>query len=92
MGFDPDEEAGKRALESDALAAAAGAAFDAGEGQEPVPTGDDDAKALATRINAAAQLIRSGFDPGDALRAVGLDPIKHLGLLPVTVQSDSPAG
>lgn len=37
-------------------------------------------------VNAAATLIRSGFDPVEALVAVGLDPIKHLGLLPVTVQ------
>lgn len=37
-------------------------------------------------VNAAAVLIRSGFDPKDALREVGLDPVIHLGLLPVTVQ------
>lgn len=37
-------------------------------------------------ISAASTLIRSGFDPMAALAAVGLDPIEHLGLLPVTVQ------
>ncbi|KYK00834.1 MULTISPECIES: phage portal protein [unclassified Micrococcus] len=37
-------------------------------------------------VDAAAVLIRSGFDPEAALVAVGLDPIEHLGLLPVTVQ------
>lgn len=37
-------------------------------------------------VNAVGILVRSGFDPQDALRAAGLDPIKHLGLLPVTVQ------
>lgn len=47
-----------------------------------VPTGDD----LKQRVEAAAALIRSGFDPAGALEAVGLDPILHLGLLPVTVQ------
>lgn len=36
--------------------------------------------------NAAAVLIRSGYDPADTLVSLGLDPIKHLGLLPVTVQ------
>jgi HK97 family phage portal protein len=37
-------------------------------------------------VAAAASLIRSGFAPEASLTAVGLDPIKHLGLLPVTVQ------
>jgi hypothetical protein len=41
---------------------------------------------LAKLISAAAALIRSGFAPEAALAAVGLDPIEHLGLLPVTVQ------
>ena len=41
---------------------------------------------LAALINAAATLIRSGFDPKGSLVAVGLDPVDHLGLLPVTVQ------
>lgn len=51
-------------------------------------------QALATRsaedtaklVAAAAALIRSGFDPEASLLAVGLDPVTHLGLLPVTVQ------
>ncbi|MFF2631966.1 phage portal protein [Microbacterium sp. NPDC058021] len=37
-------------------------------------------------VNAVTALIRAGFDPSEALAAVGLDPIKHLGLLPVTIQ------
>lgn len=41
---------------------------------------------LLRLVNAAAALIRSGFQPEAALAAVGLDPIEHLGLLPVTVQ------
>ena len=36
--------------------------------------------------NAVGALIRSGYDPAEAAKAVGLPPIKHLGLLPVTVQ------
>lgn len=41
---------------------------------------------VAKLVTAASALIRSGFDPEAALAAVGLDPIDHLGLLPVTVQ------
>lgn len=36
--------------------------------------------------NAVSALIRSGYDPSSALTAFGLPDIKHLGLLPVTVQ------
>jgi len=54
----------------------------AGGGASAALTGDD----LKQRVDAAAALIRSGFDPAGALEAVGLDPITHLGLLPVTVQ------
>ncbi len=55
-----------------------------GEGQVTVskPSPED----VAAMVTAAGTLIRSGFDPQDALKAVGLDPIEHLGLLPVTVQ------
>ncbi|MBH5300886.1 hypothetical protein [Corynebacterium silvaticum] len=41
---------------------------------------------LQKLTSAAGTLIRSGFDPAAALEAVGLDPIKHTGLLPVTVK------
>lgn len=44
------------------------------------------AEELTARVNAAAGLIRSGFEPASALIACGLDPVVHLGLLPVTVQ------
>lgn len=51
------------------------------------------AQDVAILVGAAATLIRSGFDPEGALVAVGLDPIKHLGLLPITVQKPAlPAG
>lgn len=46
-----------------------------------------DPEELLKRANAAGTLIRSGFEPDDALRTVGLDPIEHTGLLPVTVQT-----
>lgn len=38
--------------------------------------------------NAVGSLVRSGFDPIDTLRALGLPPIEHLGLLPVTLQDE----
>jgi HK97 family phage portal protein len=41
---------------------------------------------LTARVDAAAGLIRSGFEPASALIACGLDPVVHLGLLPITVQ------
>lgn len=50
------------------------------------PSPADVAGDLLKQVNAAAALIRSGFAPDKALEAVGLDPIEHLGLLPVTVQ------
>lgn len=53
-----------------------------GGSAEVVLTADE----IESRVNAAATLIRSGFSPAGALEAVGLDPIEHLGLLPVTVQ------
>lgn len=43
---------------------------------------------LGERVNAAGQLIRSGFSPQAALEATGLDPIEHLGLLPVTLRTE----
>jgi hypothetical protein len=47
---------------------------------------------LAKLIAAANGLIRSGFLPEPALAAVGLDPIAHSGLLPVTVRDDEKSG
>lgn len=63
--------------------------------QDPEASGGDDEasdsglddEAIAMRINSAATLIRSGFVPAAALEAVGLDPIDHFDLLPVTLQS-----
>lgn len=40
------------------------------------------------RYEELATLIRAGYDPVESLAAVGLPPIKHLGLPPVTVQPD----
>jgi HK97 family phage portal protein len=39
-------------------------------------------------IDAVGTLIRSGFDPAAILAALGLPPMGHLGLLPVTLQKE----
>jgi HK97 family phage portal protein len=43
------------------------------------------------RIADLGTLIRAGFDPESSAAAVGLSPIKHLGLVPVTVQGENVA-
>jgi hypothetical protein len=49
--------------------------------------GDVAADGLSGELaNAIGILVRSGYDPEAVVRAAGLDPIKHLGLLPVTLQ------
>lgn len=58
----------------------------AGGGALGMLAGVDAAKDLQARVSSATALIRNGFDPAASLLAVGLDPIQHLGLLPVTVQ------
>jgi phage gp29-like protein len=50
--------------------------------EAPTPTADE----VQTKVLTAGTLIRSGFTPAAALELVGLDPIEHTGLLPVTVQ------
>jgi HK97 family phage portal protein len=46
------------------------------------------AEEIQRLITAATALIRAGFDPQASLAAVGLDPIEHVGLLPVTLRED----
>ena len=41
---------------------------------------------MTEQVNAATGLVRAGYDPAASLVAVGLDPIRHLGLLPITVK------
>lgn len=43
------------------------------------------------RVTAVGVDIRAGFDPEGSRRAAGLPPVKHTGLLPVTVQSEEKA-
>lgn len=49
--------------------------------QQMVPISDASYAALGA-------LVRAGFDPEDAMAKLKLEPIKHLGLVPVTVQAD----
>jgi hypothetical protein len=61
---------------------------------EATTRGGADATALAAdpaeeqlkRANFAGTMIRSGFDPTESLKAAGVPEVKHLGLLPVTLQ------
>lgn len=39
-------------------------------------------------VEAVGVLVRSGFDPAAILSALGLPPMEHLGLLPITLQSE----
>jgi HK97 family phage portal protein len=39
-------------------------------------------------VEAVGSLIRAGFDPGSILAALGLPPMRHLGLLPITLQKE----
>jgi hypothetical protein len=57
------------------------------DGEQPAERAELDDAVVAVKVNSAAALIRSGFIPEAALSAVGLDPIDHFGLLPVTLQS-----
>ena len=54
--------------------------------EDDTPMEGDKADDLAKKATAAGVLIRAGFDPEAAMATAGLDPIKHSGLLPVTLQ------
>lgn len=46
---------------------------------------------LRDQVAAVESLIRAGFEPAAALNAVGMAPITHTGLRPVTVAPEEPA-
>jgi HK97 family phage portal protein len=50
----------------------------------PAPEEKPDSLSLTDKIESLGQLIRAGFDPAAAAKALGLPAIKHLGTLPVT--------
>jgi HK97 family phage portal protein len=45
---------------------------------------------MGEKVRAATELVRAGYEPAAALAAIGLPPIPHLGLAPVTVQPEEP--
>lgn len=47
-------------------------------------------EAAKMAVESLAALIRAGFEPADAATALGLPPIKHTGLVPVTVKEPDP--
>lgn len=59
-----------------------------------VPVGDDDdgdevdERIDPALVNAVGVLIRSGYAPDAVLEALGLPPMEHLGLLPITLQAE----
>jgi HK97 family phage portal protein len=55
---------------------------------ENLPAPQEQLAPLPSRIESVGQLVRAGFDPEDAAKALGLPPMKHLGVLPVTVQPE----
>lgn len=44
------------------------------------------------KVESAGQLVRAGYAPDDAAASVGLPPMEHIGLPPVTVQTPRDAG
>lgn len=58
-------------------------------GLEDVDWGDQRVASLREAVESVGALVRAGFDPTAALAAVGLDPITHTGLVPVTVQGEN---
>ena len=53
-------------------------------GRPPVDWPED----LSEKVKQAAELIKAGFHPADVLSKLGLPPIRHTGLPPVTVQKE----
>lgn len=53
--------------------------------KENLPAPQERLAPLPSRIESAGQLIRAGFDAQDVAKALGLPPMKHLPVIPVTV-------
>jgi hypothetical protein len=52
-------------------------------------TSSPDEMTFAERVDALGSYVRAGFDPDEAAAVLGLPPVKHLGLIPVTVQASN---
>lgn len=59
---------------------------DPGTTRVEAAAGVDPADEKVKQANFVGTMIRSGFDPEESLNAAGLEAVKHLGLLPVTLQ------
>lgn len=55
---------------------------------KPASAYDANGMTLLDKVNAASVLVKAGYDPAAAAAAVGLPPIAHTGLVPVTVTVD----
>lgn len=42
---------------------------------------------MSAAANALGALVRSGYDPTDACRALNITPIKHMGFIPITLKT-----
>jgi hypothetical protein len=42
---------------------------------------------MTAAANALGSLVRSGYDPTDACRALNIAPIKHMGFIPITLKT-----
>lgn len=49
---------------------------------------DENGMTMADRVVAAGVLVRAGYEPGGVNEALGMPPISHTGLVPVTIQLD----
>ncbi|GEL19351.1 phage portal protein [Pseudonocardia asaccharolytica] len=86
IGWSPQRVQQLRAeLAADALRAG----FATPQAEPQTEASGSSADDIAKRVTAAGALIRAGFAPEASLRALGLDPIEHTGLVPVTVRSDA---
>lgn len=47
-----------------------------------------DGLSLAQRVTAVAELVKAGYEPAAAAAEVGLSPIAHTGLVPITVKPE----
>ncbi|MET0646983.1 MAG: phage portal protein [Pyrinomonadaceae bacterium] len=92
LGYNPEDEREQRQFDSQDAGTKLLDAFDRGAGMGGATAGggvvEKSADEIQKLVTAAGALIRSGFKPEAALLAVGLDPIEHTGLLPVTLQDE----
>lgn len=83
-----DADAWREKVGDEPLADGAGRAYNVPLNSYVTPTlNEPPPMTTAQRIEAVGALVRAGFDPAGALGALGLPPVEHIGLPPVTVQA-----